>query len=62
MSDPKHPIWAIVKLVVVLGWATGVLYMTASDFDITEIRALLAMALGWVGAEGADMVKAKVVK
>lgn len=53
MKDAKHPIWAIIRLVVYMTALFGILYITASDFDDTETRTIIVMFLVVSAGEGA---------
>lgn len=52
MHDPKHPIWPILRLAVMMSALTAVLYFTAQHFDETELRTLIGMFLAGSLAEG----------
>lgn len=52
-----HPIWDILKIAVILGFATWCLKITATDFDASELQAL-----SWMGAGGAGWYIAKYAK
>lgn len=40
VSDPKHPVWPLARLAVQLAGATVMLWLFASSFDATELKAL----------------------
>ena len=57
MKDPKHPIWRILNLVVILIFVTVFAALNASEFDRTEIQMIiefLAVMGGW------EFAKAKI--
>jgi hypothetical protein len=45
LPDAKHPIWSIIRTVVVMGGACLMLQITATSFDAGEMKAV-----GGVGA------------
>lgn len=51
-ANPTHPIWPIVRLVVLMIALSTVLYLTASNFDDTEIIALTGAFLAAASVEG----------
>jgi hypothetical protein len=52
MKNANHPIWAIIRMALILGTLIFVLWMNASHFDDTEIKTILTMFLALLGAEG----------
>ena len=44
-----HPGWFTLQLFVILGWSTAMLYITATEFDITELKAIGGIAAGLGG-------------
>jgi len=44
-TDPNHPVWTVVKALVLLGFATLFAYTNADTFDETEIKMLGEIAL-----------------
>ena len=52
MTDPKHPIWSIVRLTVMMTALTTILYLTASKFDATELRTIVMTFVAGLGIEG----------
>lgn len=52
MKNPDHPIWAVIRMSLILGTLIFVLWMNASHFDDTEIKTILTMFLALLGAEG----------
>jgi hypothetical protein len=40
LSDPRHPIWPLARIVVIMAGTAGILAVTASSFDATELRAI----------------------
>ena len=55
----NHPGWAILRLIVVMVTLVTVLCLTASRFDDTELKTILAMFMAVAGAEGITSVLAK---
>lgn len=39
-AEPTHPLWSIIHTLVVCVFATLALYLTASQFDVTEFKAI----------------------
>lgn len=50
--DPKHPIWPLIRLAVMLGFLTAILFFTAHKFDATELKTIIGMFLAGAAAEG----------
>lgn len=48
---PNHPIWALIRLTILMTTLTVVLYINASHFDETEWRSIVAMLLAGLGIE-----------
>lgn len=48
----KHPIWALLRLLIVNGTLIIVLWFTATKFDYTEIRTIITMFIGSTSVEG----------
>jgi hypothetical protein len=46
-----HPAWSALRLFIILGWATAMLWVTATEFDQTELRALGGIAIGLGGIQ-----------
>lgn len=51
-QSAAHPIWPIIRTVVILGALIVVLKMNAQHFDETEIKTILTMFFALLGAEG----------
>lgn len=58
-SDPKHPIWSLLRSVVIMGGACLMLSITASHFDSGELKAVGGVGLASVAF---DIVKKLVSK
>ena len=43
LYDSKHPIWNIVRLIVVFAGFTILMYLNSDSFDETEVKTLLEM-------------------
>lgn len=54
-----HPGWAILRLAVIMVPVTVVLWLNASRFDSTEIKALLELGIVLGGWEGVRLLKGK---
>ena len=39
-SDPRHPIWPLARIAVMMGGTALILAVTATSFDATELRAI----------------------
>lgn len=54
IHDANHPIWPFLRYTVGITGATVILYVNASDFDMTEGKSLILIAIlmgGWEAAE-----------
>ena len=40
LREPDHPIWPILRLAVIFGGLTALLYVNASSFDATELKSV----------------------
>jgi len=52
MSEASHPIWPLIRQVVNLAALSLFLMMNASEFDITELKTIIAMFLYGGASEG----------
>lgn len=52
MKDPKHPLWSILRLFILMTSLTLILYMNAQHFDETELRSITWVFVIAAGAEG----------
>lgn len=52
MPDQNHPLWATVRFCALCVACTFVLWKNASNFDETEIKAILEIAIMAGGYEG----------
>lgn len=50
MKDAKHPIWALLRILVFMFALVVILYVNASSFDKTELRTIIGMFI--VAASG----------
>lgn len=57
--EANHPVWSIIRLVVILASMTWILWMNADHFDDTEIKTILTMFFALVGVEGITKVFTK---
>lgn len=53
IHDPKHPLWSLCRLAILMVSLVLVLWMNASHFDVTEIRTIITMFIVAASAEGA---------
>lgn len=60
MHDPKHPIWPLLRITVMLVFLTIILYFTAHNFDATELKTIIGMFLAGAAAEGLPAMISKV--
>ena len=51
MPAESHPIWRLATIVVVLVFVTVFSWINASNFDGTELRTIIGMALAVTGWE-----------
>jgi hypothetical protein len=58
MFPQDHPIWRIANLAVVLLGTALVMWVNASDFDETELRALIEIMMVMGGYEAFKQFKA----
>jgi hypothetical protein len=54
-----HPAWALLRLAVIMIPITGVLWLNASKFDMTELKSLLQLGIVLGGWEGVRLLKGK---
>ncbi len=52
MGNGNHPAWPIIRLTVMLGFLTVILYLTAHKFDRTELQTIIGMFMAGAAAEG----------
>jgi len=52
LSHPDHPIWSLIRLFLICLFATGILYITATEFDATEWKAIGGIGVGAAVVEG----------
>ncbi|MDH3505417.1 MAG: hypothetical protein OEM58_12935 [Nitrospirota bacterium] len=52
MASATHPLWALIRLGMLLVTMIIVLWLSASNFDYTEWRAIIAVFATSAGAEG----------
>lgn len=58
MNDPNHPVWALIRVVVVVG-----LYLLARLVgDDHEAMQILALVLGMIGYEGLQKATTRKVQ
>lgn len=59
MNDPKHPIWAIIRILAIALASYATLRATSTNYDNTERLAILGVVLASIGAETATTFMAK---
>lgn len=52
LNNPQHPFWATLRFLFVCAGITVVLWSNAEDFDGTEIKSIVEIALVAGGYEG----------
>lgn len=55
----SHPIWSILRTVILFVGLTSLLYINAKDFDATELRTIVEMIVLAGGFEAAKKVLSK---
>lgn len=59
IAEANHPVWNLLRLIVMMVALTAILYMTASKFDQTEIKTIvLAFIAGGMGVGLESAVRA----
>jgi hypothetical protein len=53
--EGRHPVWSLIRLTILMGTLTLILWFTASKFDYTEIRTICGMFIAAAGLEGLGM-------
>lgn len=56
MKDASHPVWSILRLTIGLSALVILLWINASNFDITEYKTIVGMFLAFLGSEGVAKV------
>lgn len=54
-----HPVWGLSRLAVLLITLTGILYLSANNFDKTELYTIIVVMAGAAVAEGASSALSK---
>lgn len=57
--DKDHPIWGIVKPVVITGLVSFLLWLFSANFDQTEIKTIVFTLIGSFGLEAVNVKKPK---
>ena len=52
MNSPGHPFWAVLRFALLMTAMCVTLWLTASDFDATEVRTIATMFLAAGATEG----------
>lgn len=55
-ADPGHPIWRLMRLVILMVTLCTVLYFSASKFDYTEVQSIILIFAAMAGIEGISML------
>ena len=55
--DPEHPVWSLIRLVIMFAGVTTFLYLNASTFDETEVTTIVELM---ILAAGFEAIKRKV--
>jgi len=55
--DVEHPVWSLLRLVIMFSGVTVFLYLNASSFDETEVTTIIEVMLL---AGGFEMLKRKI--
>lgn len=55
----SHPVWGLSRLTVLLVTLTGILYLSANNFDKTELYTIIVVMVGAAVAEGASSALSK---
>lgn len=55
--DVEHPVWSLLRLVIMFSGVTVFLYLNASAFDETEVTTIIEVMLL---AGGFEMLKRKI--
>jgi hypothetical protein len=56
-SDKDHPVWGILKPLVLTACVGLLLYTFADSFDKTEVKTIIGTLLGSIGLEGINAVR-----
>ena len=48
----EHVIWSLLRVAILMAALTAILFLTASNFDATEIRTIVLTFLFAAGTEG----------
>lgn len=48
----SHPVWGLSRLAVLLVTLTGILYLSANNFDKTELYTIIVVMVGAAAAGG----------
>lgn len=61
MTKPavEHPIWSLLRSVVMFGGLTLLLYFNASEFDVTEIKVIVELLILRGAWGGFDRIRKK---
>jgi len=52
LDNPKHPIWSLIRLAIIMVPLSIMMFLNATNFDDTEIKTIGGMLLVACGAEG----------
>lgn len=60
MTKHEHPAWHLARLAITGGWITLCLWICASQFDETELKAIGGIMLGLGGAKVMGLIQEKL--
>ena len=52
MGNASHPIWSLIRLLILMATLSFVLWLNASHFDETELKSIIWVFMAAVGVEG----------
>ena len=59
MVAVMKPGWECLRLFILMGWITVMLYICASQFDATELKAIAGIAAGIGGFKAVEWARLK---
>jgi len=62
MSNPDHPVWRLAQTTLYVIFAAFVMWLNASHFDETELKALLFIGTFMFASEGVKNKLKKILK
>lgn len=52
LSDPSHPMWSLLRLLILMASLLAILMLVAEKFDDTELKTIVGMFMVAGGIEG----------